>query len=212
MCSLIEEMVETQERERTQKKVVTVQHTNDCHYIVNMHSIHHPHLLRALFLPDLYAIPIVQDRKTFHSSIAEKVRIRLKEKAAELQMKRKAREEQKAGTGRAKKTKQATQSVTRDNTSDCTSENRPIGQHQLASPTYQLPPGWECRVTGDGRYYYVDNNTRTSTWYPPWTLQPHWEGTSLQCFFILSLNVHLSHTAHISFSESEITILLYICT
>jgi E3 ubiquitin-protein ligase NEDD4 len=31
----------------------------------------------------------------------------------------------------------------------------------------ELPPGWEQRNTGEGRMYYVDHNTRTTTWVDP---------------------------------------------
>ena len=30
-----------------------------------------------------------------------------------------------------------------------------------------LPPGWEMRIDGHGRPYYVDHNTRTTTWERP---------------------------------------------
>ena len=30
-----------------------------------------------------------------------------------------------------------------------------------------LPPGWESRVSPNGRIYYVDHNTRTTTWERP---------------------------------------------
>ena len=30
-----------------------------------------------------------------------------------------------------------------------------------------LPPGWERRSAPDGRTYYVDHNTQTTTWRPP---------------------------------------------
>ena len=30
-----------------------------------------------------------------------------------------------------------------------------------------LPPGWEMRVAPDGRTYYVDHNTRNTTWHRP---------------------------------------------
>ena len=33
-----------------------------------------------------------------------------------------------------------------------------------------LPPGWEERVDSRGRVYYVDHNTRTTTWTPPTAL------------------------------------------
>ncbi|TGZ83198.1 HECT-domain-containing protein [Ascodesmis nigricans] len=33
--------------------------------------------------------------------------------------------------------------------------------------TGELPPGWEQRTTADGRTYFVDHNTRTTTWVDP---------------------------------------------
>ncbi|KAI9353766.1 hypothetical protein BDR26DRAFT_14525 [Obelidium mucronatum] len=36
-----------------------------------------------------------------------------------------------------------------------------------AAPTGPLPAGWEQRMTSDGRAYFVDHNTRTTTWLDP---------------------------------------------
>ena len=38
----------------------------------------------------------------------------------------------------------------------------------------ELPPGWEQRVNGDGRIYFADHKTRTTTWDPArmWRLTP----------------------------------------
>lgn len=38
-----------------------------------------------------------------------------------------------------------------------------------------LPAGWEERSDGHGRKYYVDHNTRTTTWERPQPLPPGWE-------------------------------------
>ncbi|KAJ3075434.1 hypothetical protein HDU98_008172 [Podochytrium sp. JEL0797] len=35
------------------------------------------------------------------------------------------------------------------------------------TPTGPLPAGWEQRMTSDGRTYFVDHNTRTTTWLDP---------------------------------------------
>ncbi|XP_053555443.1 NEDD4-like E3 ubiquitin-protein ligase WWP2 isoform X2 [Bombina bombina] len=41
-------------------------------------------------------------------------------------------------------------------------------QTSAITPTADgLPPGWEKRVDNRGRYYYVDHNTRTTTWQRP---------------------------------------------
>ncbi|XP_070762868.1 NEDD4-like E3 ubiquitin-protein ligase WWP2 isoform X1 [Enoplosus armatus] len=41
--------------------------------------------------------------------------------------------------------------------------------HNTKTTTWErpLPPGWEKRVDQRGRYYYVDHNTRTTTWQRP---------------------------------------------
>jgi E3 ubiquitin-protein ligase NEDD4 len=35
-----------------------------------------------------------------------------------------------------------------------------------------LPAGWEQRFTPEGRAYYVDHSTRSTTWLDPRRLQP----------------------------------------
>ncbi|GAM20514.1 hypothetical protein SAMD00019534_036890 [Acytostelium subglobosum LB1] len=40
-------------------------------------------------------------------------------------------------------------------------------QQQQGYTRSPLPPGWECRVDGRGRTYYLDHNNRVSTWTPP---------------------------------------------
>lgn len=42
----------------------------------------------------------------------------------------------------------------------------PVAQPVSSGPA-ALPPGWEERVTRDGRPYYVDHNTRTTSWERP---------------------------------------------
>jgi len=44
----------------------------------------------------------------------------------------------------------------------------------------RLPPGWERRVDNLGRTYYVDHNTRTTTWNRPSTVQNDSDRTSAQ--------------------------------
>mmetsp|Transcript_651 Transcript_651/g.1756 ORF Transcript_651/g.1756 Transcript_651/m.1756 type:complete len:266 (+) Transcript_651:1720-2517(+) len=44
---------------------------------------------------------------------------------------------------------------------------------QPAIQNYQLPPGWELAFTATGRPYYLDHNTRRTTWEPP--LPAGWE-------------------------------------
>ncbi|XP_023336886.1 E3 ubiquitin-protein ligase Su(dx), partial [Eurytemora carolleeae] len=42
-------------------------------------------------------------------------------------------------------------------------------------PEEPLPPGWEMRFDSYGRKYYVDHNTRSTTWERPQPLPPGWE-------------------------------------
>uniref|UniRef100_A0A8C7SS55 E3 ubiquitin-protein ligase n=1 Tax=Oncorhynchus mykiss TaxID=8022 RepID=A0A8C7SS55_ONCMY len=46
-------------------------------------------------------------------------------------------------------------------------EAKPRQQAPNASTSDPLPPGWERRVDDRGRIYYVDHNTRTTTWQRP---------------------------------------------
>ncbi|KAI9276603.1 hypothetical protein BY458DRAFT_505502 [Sporodiniella umbellata] len=59
-------------------------------------------------------------------------------------------------------------------------ESRPLSQHQTSSGQVvgvqnnmttagsgPLPSGWEMRTTAEGRPYFVDHNTRTTTWVDP---------------------------------------------
>ncbi|XP_035012055.1 NEDD4-like E3 ubiquitin-protein ligase WWP2 isoform X1 [Hippoglossus stenolepis] len=70
-----------------------------------------------------------------------------------------------------------------NSTTEPTSESLPAGWEQRVLPhgrvyyvdhntkttTWErpLPPGWEKRVDQQGRFYYVDHNTRTTTWQRP---------------------------------------------
>ncbi|XP_044743916.1 E3 ubiquitin-protein ligase Su(dx) isoform X2 [Chrysoperla carnea] len=46
---------------------------------------------------------------------------------------------------------------------------------QATPPEEPLPMGWEMRVDGYGRRYYVDHNTRSTSWERPQALPPGWE-------------------------------------
>uniref|UniRef100_A0A7N6AWB8 E3 ubiquitin-protein ligase n=1 Tax=Anabas testudineus TaxID=64144 RepID=A0A7N6AWB8_ANATE len=48
-------------------------------------------------------------------------------------------------------------------------------QVSSAGSSDPLPPGWEQRKDPHGRTYYVDHNTRTTTWERPQPLPPGWE-------------------------------------
>ncbi|BFZ19909.1 hypothetical protein BsWGS_22948 [Bradybaena similaris] len=45
----------------------------------------------------------------------------------------------------------------------------------VAPSNEPLPPGWEMRTDNQGRSYYVDHNTRTTTWERPIPLPRGWE-------------------------------------
>jgi len=52
----------------------------------------------------------------------------------------------------------------------------PPGQPGAAAVQEEpLPPGWEMRCDQYGRRYYVDHNTRSTTWERPQPLPPGWE-------------------------------------
>uniref|UniRef100_A0AAQ4P934 E3 ubiquitin-protein ligase n=1 Tax=Gasterosteus aculeatus aculeatus TaxID=481459 RepID=A0AAQ4P934_GASAC len=52
---------------------------------------------------------------------------------------------------------------------------KPTQQVPNAGAADPLPPGWEQRKDPHGRTYYVDHNTRTTTWERPQPLPPGWE-------------------------------------
>ncbi|XP_072306588.1 NEDD4-like E3 ubiquitin-protein ligase WWP1 [Eucyclogobius newberryi] len=52
---------------------------------------------------------------------------------------------------------------------------KPRQQAATAGGADSLPPGWEQRKDPHGRTYYVDHNTRTTTWERPQPLPPGWE-------------------------------------
>ncbi|XP_069477403.1 NEDD4-like E3 ubiquitin-protein ligase WWP1 isoform X2 [Ambystoma mexicanum] len=58
--------------------------------------------------------------------------------------------------------------------SSCAS-GEPIRQQPSGTSAEPLPPGWEQRKDPHGRTYYVDHNTRTTTWERPQPLPPGWE-------------------------------------
>lgn len=51
----------------------------------------------------------------------------------------------------------------------------PVRQQSGSANTETLPSGWEQRKDPHGRTYYVDHNTRTTTWERPQPLPPGWE-------------------------------------
>jgi len=53
--------------------------------------------------------------------------------------------------------------------------NANVGVSGPAEHEEPLPPGWEMRCDQYGRKYYVDHNTRSTTWERPQPLPPGWE-------------------------------------
>ncbi|XP_034980713.1 NEDD4-like E3 ubiquitin-protein ligase WWP1 isoform X2 [Zootoca vivipara] len=56
-----------------------------------------------------------------------------------------------------------------------TVSGEPVRQQPGSNSIEPLPPGWEQRKDPHGRTYYVDHNTRTTTWERPQPLPPGWE-------------------------------------
>ncbi|XP_043544076.1 NEDD4-like E3 ubiquitin-protein ligase WWP1 isoform X2 [Chiloscyllium plagiosum] len=76
------------------------------------------------------------------------------------------------------------ESTTRNNTETDSGKPRhsssnasagPVRQQPNSISTEPLPAGWEQRKDPHGRTYYVDHNTRTTTWERPQPLPPGWE-------------------------------------
>ncbi|ERE82014.1 NEDD4-like E3 ubiquitin-protein ligase WWP1 [Cricetulus griseus] len=53
--------------------------------------------------------------------------------------------------------------------------SEPLRPRSRNANTESLPSGWEQRKDPHGRTYYVDHNTRTTTWERPQPLPPGWE-------------------------------------
>ncbi|XP_030906357.1 NEDD4-like E3 ubiquitin-protein ligase WWP1 isoform X2 [Melopsittacus undulatus] len=63
----------------------------------------------------------------------------------------------------------------RESSSTSSASVEPPRQQSGNASTEPLPPGWEQRKDPHGRTYYVDHNTRTTTWERPQPLPPGWE-------------------------------------
>ncbi|XP_021398851.1 NEDD4-like E3 ubiquitin-protein ligase WWP1 isoform X4 [Lonchura striata] len=63
----------------------------------------------------------------------------------------------------------------RESSSTPSASAEPVRQQPSSTSTEPLPPGWEQRKDPHGRTYYVDHNTRTTTWERPQPLPPGWE-------------------------------------
>lgn len=60
----------------------------------------------------------------------------------------------------------------RESSSTPSASAEPVRQQPASASTEPLPPGWEQRKDPHGRTYYVDHNTRTTTWERPQPLPP----------------------------------------
>ncbi|XP_071091947.1 E3 ubiquitin-protein ligase Su(dx)-like [Haliotis cracherodii] len=60
-------------------------------------------------------------------------------------------------------------------TTDAPPGNPSAAETAMNANTEPLPPGWEMRLDQHNRPYYVDHNTRTTTWERPQPLPPGWE-------------------------------------
>ncbi|XP_030624034.1 NEDD4-like E3 ubiquitin-protein ligase WWP1 isoform X2 [Chanos chanos] len=69
----------------------------------------------------------------------------------------------------------ASSSSSSNSNSTATDGAKPRQQTSNISTSDSLPPGWEQRKDPHGRTYYVDHNTRTTTWERPQPLPPGWE-------------------------------------
>ena len=73
-----------QEREETTRTVCVVEHCDDRHFIVNTHTLHHPHIIAAIFPKHLLSLPSIQDdRLVLHQSLAAQLREKKKKKKNE---------------------------------------------------------------------------------------------------------------------------------
>lgn len=68
-------VAERQEREATKRRSLAVKHSPGEHYIVNMHSLHQPQLIRRIFDKDEYwETESETQRITLHSKLATQLR------------------------------------------------------------------------------------------------------------------------------------------
>ncbi|KAK5778883.1 hypothetical protein RI543_003810 [Arxiozyma heterogenica] len=93
----------------------------------------------------------------------------------------------------------STTSTTTNNNNNNNNSNNNNNMHDHASRQYssfedqygRLPPGWERRTDNFGRTYYVDHNTRTTTWKRPTTDQNELERNNQ-----LNANTELERRQH----------------
>lgn len=67
-----------------------IEHTDFARYIINMHALHHPHLIRSVLPRSLIKpIPRFKDRRAEHAQMAEMLRKRRKVKETATQVRKK---------------------------------------------------------------------------------------------------------------------------
>jgi hypothetical protein len=91
-----------QERQETSNAQKTIKHADDNHFLVNLYSLHHPHLLRNTLPASICKVTLLhQDRREFHNKISRDLVQKRTAKRANTTAKRQA-------TIAAKKKKQTT--------------------------------------------------------------------------------------------------------
>ncbi|KAF6765746.1 hypothetical protein DFP72DRAFT_798276 [Ephemerocybe angulata] len=82
---------EHQEREETTRTRALIQHVDDTHFVLNIHSVHNAHLLRRVLPRELYApTPLYADRAAHHALLASELRITQSDKRARTKEKTRA--------------------------------------------------------------------------------------------------------------------------
>ncbi|KAI0258009.1 hypothetical protein BC834DRAFT_989358 [Gloeopeniophorella convolvens] len=75
-CSTASSVHEIQERERTERHILTISHVDDAHFILNMQALHNAHVLARVLPSDVtQAKPVVEDRVQHHRDIASKLQV-----------------------------------------------------------------------------------------------------------------------------------------
>jgi hypothetical protein len=57
----------------------------------------------------------------------------------------------------------------------CEFQIRIMPKHTLLPPIKPLPQHWERGITSNGRVYYIDHASRTTTWQDPRFMKPNQE-------------------------------------
>lgn len=68
--------------------------------------------------------------------------------------------------------RRASQDSRRDLSPESTRVQQGLANFQLPAEGEELPAGWERRIAPNGQFYYVDHNTRSTTWTRPGPIRP----------------------------------------